>query len=497
MIRTDISRKEFLSGGLAAFGSLFGLPAFAVAKGWRPKKKPNLVFGVLSDTHMRVDYNKVGFWRIHADEAFRQALRYFKRNDVDAVMHCGDWADRGSYKAMEFHSRAWYDIFPNGMNNGKKIEKLFVIGNHDVCVGDGEYISWVYGDDWPRHALKYNLHRWPKLWREEYRPAWHKTVKGYHFFGYDVDLDREKSQRHAQEMVRLLEEEAAKGNLKGPRPFFTAAHWCPDPRVCEVAGRLGNGIGFYGHGHYNLAYGDLFGWEGTSRPRFLNIKAGGMKCAHNHLGQRPPFAQGFGDGSAAGHGGLSVRHGYLVKVYDDCLVLRRVDFERQEAKSNRMPNGKVLVDHHCAPLGPDWVLPFGDYTEESHPFSKASLLADIGEPQFRRGARLTVRFEEGAVVLSIPKADGNLKTLADGGVAGTRVYGYHVEITGPGGTNPYRSSVYANGCSFGVGHEPDGGVTEFRISRADMPHGGRCLVKVWPCSSLGTKGKPISVRFNA
>ena len=51
-----LKRREFMKGGLAAAGlGLFGgaHSLLAAPRGWKPKKKPNLVFGVMSDTHMR------------------------------------------------------------------------------------------------------------------------------------------------------------------------------------------------------------------------------------------------------------------------------------------------------------------------------------------------------------------------------------------------------------------------------------------------------------
>ena len=67
------------------------------------------------------------------DKHLRNAFAYFKRENVDAIMHCGDWADRGSVKEIEAHKTAWDEIFtPNGTINGKKVETLFVTGNHDL-----------------------------------------------------------------------------------------------------------------------------------------------------------------------------------------------------------------------------------------------------------------------------------------------------------------------------------------------------------------------------
>ena len=53
-----LTRREMLRGGLSALGFL-ALPGglWAAPAGFKPKKKPNLVFGAVSDTHVRSDYD--------------------------------------------------------------------------------------------------------------------------------------------------------------------------------------------------------------------------------------------------------------------------------------------------------------------------------------------------------------------------------------------------------------------------------------------------------
>ena len=91
----DFTRLGFIQGALASlsFGTLFGGRLFAAPPGWKHGGKPNLVFGVLADTHFRTD----GEWRrgLKSDKFFVAALKYFRSQDVDAVVHCGDMADRG------------------------------------------------------------------------------------------------------------------------------------------------------------------------------------------------------------------------------------------------------------------------------------------------------------------------------------------------------------------------------------------------------------------
>ena len=49
-----VNRREFLKGGLASLGfmALDGLPVYAALLDWNPNRKPDLVFGVLADTHL-------------------------------------------------------------------------------------------------------------------------------------------------------------------------------------------------------------------------------------------------------------------------------------------------------------------------------------------------------------------------------------------------------------------------------------------------------------
>ncbi len=141
------------------------------------------------------------------------------------------------------------------------------------------------------------------------------------------------------------------------------------------------------------------------------------------------------------------RQGYVVCMYDDMMVLERHDFSDGEAS-----------------LGADWVMPLGK--RNPHPFSKDELKKVIGEPQFRKGAKLEVELEKRVGVgemdnstlplelktptvlrVKIPLADGN---------PGSRVYAYEVVVAGDEGTRKLRKAVYAAGCNLGIGHEWQG-----------------------------------------
>ena len=79
----SLTRRDFLSGA-AAFG-LGGWRLFAAPLGWKPSKEPNIVFGVLADTHLRI--SRAGgydaqFW---PDTYLVAALKHFKEQNVYGV----------------------------------------------------------------------------------------------------------------------------------------------------------------------------------------------------------------------------------------------------------------------------------------------------------------------------------------------------------------------------------------------------------------------------
>jgi hypothetical protein len=148
-------------------------------------------------------------------------------------------------------------------------------------------------------------------------------------------------------------------------------------------------------------------------------------------------------------------------------------------------------------LGADWVMPFGRY--DPHPFSLEEQKKKIGEPQFRKGAKLEVfldKIENAAnhnPVNPIPKDSASLRLcvkipLADGNPA-SRVYAYEVEVRG--GARSVTKATYAAGCNMGIGHETDGGVTTLLIASGELPPGDELAVAVRPLSSLGTSGSPL------
>ena len=167
------------------------------------------------------------------------------------------------------------------------------------------------------------------------------------------------------------------------------------------------------------------------------------------------------------------RQGYVVRIYDDMMVIERREFSSGAAS-----------------LGADWVMPF-NWGTGKHPFSKDELKKVIGEPQFGKSVKLkveSVKLESGedAVRVSIPLADGN---------PDSRVYAYEVVVAGDEGTPKLHKAVYAAGVNTGVGHEPNGGVTTLEIPKSELPPGQSLTFAVRPITSLGTSGRPIITDF--
>jgi len=478
------SRREFVSGA-----SAFALGArrlFAAPPGWKPPKKPNLVLGVISDTHMRTMPTSGRIDREWSDKYLVKALTHFRDENVDAVIHCGDFAHLGQVEEMQAHADAWNRAFPNNRAPaGHEVVKLFVVGNHELrgstYGGKGMFVRRLYPDpeERARHVLASDMAgNWQRSWGEKYESVWHKEVKGFHFFGMQWGED-------GAAMADLVD---GTMGCEPPRPFFVLRHDYPPSTLLARMKRHPNAVGFFGHLHYSIA-----NW----RKVFL---AGGMPWfqvpslhAHGYPGLREedPWLTKLKIEGMEAAGSVRARQGMVVRIYDDMMVVERREFGEGGS------------------LGADWVMPFGKY--DPHPFSLEEQKKKIGAPQFRAGAKLEVfldridkinKIEDASsrnpvnpvqedsaslrLCVKIPLADGN---------PDSRVYAYEVVVVGEG--QKLHKVVYAVGCNMGIGHEPNGGVTELAIPESDLPSGNALAFSVCPITSLGTRGKPLSAKWTS
>ena len=343
-------------------GSLLCGRVFAVPPGWKPTKKPNLVFGVLTDTHLMTEWDaKSVYWTMSLDY-IRNAYRRFKKVNVDAVLHLGDAAHRAQVLALKFHREEFDKVF--GTKNPPPL--LVVDGNHE-WQGDWDYLKKLYTDPvmFRENVLTEDFPRlFEKGWGVKYEPFWHKEVNGYHFFGRGWGVDDGK-------FGTFIKNEAERCNLKGTKPFFILSHKMTYLPCNGKLKTFPNAIGFCGHWHTSLAnWGSIY-YErnykifpyincGACRYDGENALRKDMLTEQNLLQRDPQTHQCI----------YPSRQAMIVNVYDDMAV-----FERHEVGEG----GK---------LGPDWVMPLGKFTP--HPFSREELKKTIGEPQFRKRAKLVV-----------------------------------------------------------------------------------------------------------
>ena len=492
----NLSRREFLRESMAALGFL-ALPGgmFAAPAGWKPTKRPNLVFGILSDTHLQSGWDGVkphgGFPLTYV----ANAMRLFRDRNVDAFMHLGDMAHRGKTVEAQYHRDLFEKFFPGGKrpSDGRTVEKLLVVGNHewygDVAGGPGAWAPNIWKDKAvrDRHTLCGDMPgHWEQVWGEKYEDSWHKEVNGYHFFGRHWTTDEAA-------FAQFVKARAGALSLKGDRPFFILSHKRNHFACCNALRDYPNAIAFCGHWHMSNADWKTIFCDNFGFTTFPTIQVGACRMdGGNCLDGKERLAKGAlveekDDPNAAktawSVGRYPSRQAMIVNVYDDMVV-----FERHEVGEG----GK---------LGPDWVFPVGNF--DQRPYSRDSLVKMVGKPEFPPRAKLVVAkalfetpnekadkkpLKEPGVRIDIPMADGN---------PASRPYAYEVVVVGDDRKARLFKSVFFRGVNCGMGHEPDFGVTRMTIPVSELPAGRKLTIAVRPVSSLGTKGKTIGVTWNA
>ena len=114
----EFSRRFFIGSCLAA-GASAGCSSFKGALSSKPIAK----IGVLSDVHLKDPGDELHFVK---------ALEYFRDNGADGVLVAGDIADTGRISQLKRAGDSWFKVFPDGKApDGRKVEQLFVYGNHD------------------------------------------------------------------------------------------------------------------------------------------------------------------------------------------------------------------------------------------------------------------------------------------------------------------------------------------------------------------------------
>ena len=487
-MKMPMTRLGFLKGLAAAFGTRL----FAAPPGWTPLGKPNLVFGVVSDTHLRTTADGKYSTKYWSDKWLVAALRCFRDNNVDAVLHLGDMAHTGQVAEMEFHAAAWRKVFPNDLApDGHKVDRLFVAGNHDLdgtTYGIGELVKKLYPDpeEFKKHVLCTDIAgNWQRIWGEPYAEAWHKVVKGYHFFGRHY-AGKDFKACEAKTLALVKEVDATCGLAKDKKPFFHFSHIRAHATFNKAMAPYRNAVGFFGHWHAsasNWSVIRMFGSSPTLQCPSCAPMGSNSLSPSTCKWAKAPFVEGTQDDYGRS------RQGYIVRVFDDMVVFERHEFGK---------GGKI---------GADWIMPLGKY--DPHPFARTELLKVIGKPQFRAGARLDVQVgltegsgaktqdqnnpvdsvKEKSVRMTIPPADGNPKC---------RVFAYDVAVATekPTKTPKPVKCVFATGCNVSAAHAPNGGVTTVEFKRDELPSGATLTFTVTPRSCLGTSGAPLSVEMS-
>jgi len=428
--------------------------------------KPDVRFGVVSDVHLN-------YMRPDDADTLFNAFTYFRDHGADAVMIAGDIADCGRICELQRCADTWYKVFPNDTApDGRHVEKLFIYGNHD------RWGAHALLQSNPEQAKKEALFsseesyakNWEAIFHEPFAPFWLKKVKGFAFVG-----GHWTTKDQFDDLEGFLKEHAAEIDPK--KPFFYTQHshpkdtcigpwaWGRDNGAStRILSQYPNAVAFSGHSHYTLT-DERTVWQGA----FTSVNTASLRYTSVDYSLRENVngnAHGFrGEGRKHLMPQINTRdsrHGLLVSVYGNRLVLERRDFVAN------------------ASLGDDWVVEVPCRGDNSF----AARMKTRKAPQFAADAKLTVSEKDGLVTLSFPAA----KTVAK-----CRVFEYEVTATlveddvdlvllqrrvmAPDNFRPESPKCEPGSCV---------------LAKSELKVHGNTVFSVRPLDCFGLKGEPIS-----
>lgn len=444
---------------------LFSTAAFAAApylRTFADQSVPRCRIGVLSDIHVR----EPG-WTL---DPFVNALRWFDSMKVDGVVVAGDLADFGLVEQLAHVGAAWDAVFRGDRAaDGRRVEKLFVTGNHDRHFHNHPWVKQRIPDEKERFARSmardFNA-AWVKCFHEEYRPVFRKDIGGFPF------LARQYGEKGLADLIGR-----EKHSLDPSRPFFVVQHQhpkgtCYGPDAwghddgkdsTAVLSAFPNAVAFSGHSHYSLT-DERTVWQGS----FTSVGTGSLCSIAAHYGyengENPGLKRTEEMPMFVGGG----KHGLLLNVYDDRLVLERRDFYPKS----------------CPRLGPDWTIPLP--FAEPAPFAFARRGRIFPVPEFPKGAKVSVRHADGPNRKKVIHPQAVIEFPAATSGSG-RVFDYEVEVM-----SGAKKSLVRRVLSPTFSHLPekDGGTVSCVFAASELPEGAR--IKVTPRNSYAGRGHDIT-----
>ena len=451
----DISRRGFLGGAMAAF-----FVAGCKTGGWLAGR-PSLRFGVVSDIHVTTP---------ESCAMFEKALRYFKSRGVDAVMVSGDLADWGIKSSLEYVKATWDRVFA-----GTGVVPLFCTGNHD-------FEGWHYGDmTLDMHAHGYSEDEalvrlglpseWERIFGEKYAPIRVRTVKGYDFISSEWDS-----------FGKFPEWMAANGaRFRGTKPFFYFQHppakgttrdgdgWADKGAAHAALKGFPNAVSFTGHSHRPFN-DELSIWQkeftafATPSLSYASFPPGHENGKDRKKGPTaramPPIPD---------RRDLRGGQGYVVSVYDDRMVVERIDIEED-----------------CAEGAPAWVVPLAG---GERPFDFAKRAEASVAPQFPAGASLAVdtrnaENRDGKWVIVM-----NCVFPAAIPPKGLRVFDYEIRAVPKDGSQPLVKKFLSPAYSRMAKYEPS--TMRFWFDAAEVPQDVDYRLEVRAYNCFGKASRPL------